>query len=152
MSTAESPREPFLRQTITFFGKPLPVKTTVTKTGPVQPNTNSNTSNASSNGNSTSTTDVVQRYPLVNTTWIPYNEQMASSENRRNSFITWPRQIAQKPSEMVASGFYYTGRGDVVQCFFCGMFLKYWEHTDVVDDEHLKYAPECKYITMVRRK
>ena len=157
MSTAEGlvPANVF-RQTINFFGRTVPMKTTYTF-GHVQPNINSNTSNASSNGNSSSsksnsTTNVGKRYPVVNTTWMPYNEQMGSSENRCNSFITWPRQIAQKPSEMVTSGFYYTGHGDVVQCFYCGMSLKHWECTDVVDDEHQKYAPECKYITMVRHK
>ena len=154
MSTAEglAPANVFC-QTFNFFGRPVPVKTTYTS-GHVQPNISSNTSNASSNGNNSnsSSSSTGQRYPVVNTTWTPYNEQMASSENRHNSFITWPRQIAQKPTEMVASGFYYTGHGDVVQCFYCGMSLKYWECTDVVDDEHRKHAPECKYITMVHRK
>ena len=68
--------------------------------------------------------------------------------NRGETFITWPKQIAQKPAEMVASGFYYTGRGDVVQCFNCGIFLKHWTPADVAESEHAKHAPQCKYIKM----
>ena len=35
-----------------------------------------------------------------------------------------------------ASGFYYTGCGDRVTCFYCGIILHNWEHADNVDMEH----------------
>ena len=77
---------------------------------------------------------------------------MANSTDRSHTFITWPKQMSQKRHEMVTSGFYYTGRGDVVQCFHCGLALKHWDSTDCVDAEHRKYAADCKFLLMVRGK
>ena len=39
---------------------------------------------------------------------------------------------------MIPSGFYYTGCGDRVTCFHCGITLHNWEHADDVDMEHKK--------------
>ena len=141
MSTAEAPAVNVFRQNVNFFGKSIPLKTTFTF-GTAQQN--SNMSNASSTRNS----DAGKRNPEVNTSWTPYNELMASPVNRGETFITWPKQIAQKPAEMVASGFYYTGCGDVVQCFYYGIFPKHWTPTDVAESEHAKHAPQCKYVKM----
>ena len=104
MSTAEAPAVNVFRQNVNFFGKSIPVKTTFTF------------------GTSQQNSDVGKRNPEVNITSTPYNEHMAIPVSRGETFITWPKQIAQKPSEMVASGFYYTGRGDVVQCFYSVYF------------------------------
>ena len=51
---------------------------------------------------------------------------------------------------MIASGFYYTGCGDKVTCFHCGITLRNWESLDDVDGEHKKHSPECKYLFMCR--
>ena len=40
---------------------------------------------------------------------------------------------------MIESGFYYTGCGDRVTCFHCGITLRNWEHADNVDMEHKKH-------------
>ena len=111
--SSSAPAVNVFRQNVNFFGKSIPLKTTFTF-GTAQQNSSSDNSN------------VGKRNPEVNTTWTPYNEDMASPVNQGETFITWPKQIAQKPAEMVASGFYYTGRGDVVQCFYCGICLKHW--------------------------
>ena len=50
---------------------------------------------------------------------------------------------------MIQSGFYYTGCGDRVTCFHCGITLRNWEHADNVDMEHKKHSPECKYLQML---
>ena len=49
---------------------------------------------------------------------------MALATEREKSFITWPRQISQRASDFVPSGFYYTGRGDSVQCFLLWNLLE----------------------------
>ena len=77
---------------------------------------------------------------------------MANSTDRAVTFNSWPRQIVQKPGEMASSGFYYTGRGDVVQCFYCSIHLKHWEQTDRPDVEHKRHSPECKFLAMSHRK
>ena len=158
MTTAEGSAQNIFCQNFNFFGKPVPMKTTFSfNTGPPKitpPKSNTETCNSGSstvgkidNMRDVTSTDVAH----VNTTWTPFNTSMAMSKDRENSFISWPRQIVQKPSEFVPSGFYYTGRGDVVQCFFCGLYLKHWSCTDRVDFEHRKYSPECKFQVMLRR-
>ena len=57
--------------------------------------------------------------------------------------------MEQTPSDMVKSGFFYTGQGDLVTCFMCGLTLKDWERGDVVDLEHKKWSPGCKYLCVV---
>ena len=143
MSTAEAPAQNSFRQTVNFFGRPVPLRTTFTF-GPVQPGVNDNKMPVNNNSS--------YRPVEVNTTWMPYNERMANSINRAETFISWPKQIVQKPDQMVSSGFYYTGRGDVVQCFYCGISLKHWSRTDVVDAEHRKHSPSCKFLVMARCK
>ena len=50
---------------------------------------------------------------------------------------------------MIASGFYYTGYGDRVTCFHCGIILRNREQADDVDLEHKKHSPDCKFFTNV---
>ena len=88
MSTAEAPAVNVFRQNVNIFGKSIPLKTTFTF-GTAQQNSSSDNSN------------VGKRNPEVNTTWTPYNEHMASPVNRGETFITWPKQIVQKPAIML---------------------------------------------------
>ena len=99
---------------------------------------------ASLNNNFVNTT----RKPSVNTSWIPFNEVMSSYKNRYSTFAKWPKQMAQQPTMLVQAGFYYSGNGDYVTCFHCGISLKEWESQDDVVLEHKKWAPECKYLRM----
>ena len=158
MTTAEGPAQNIFRQNFNFFGKPVPLKTTLSFNTDQANNmknipTESSTSTATTSiTNSAMMKDVTSRdVPEVNTTWTPFNTAMAILKDRESTFISWTRQIVQKPSEFVPSGFYYTGRGDVVQCFFCGIYLKHWSRTDRVDLKHRKHSPECKFHLMLRR-
>ena len=163
MTTAEGPAQNIFHQNFNFFGKPVPLKTTFsfnTDQAKLTPANNmkniptkSSTSTATTSiTNSAMMKDVSSRdVPEVNTTWTPFNTAMAISKDRESTFISWPRQIVQKPSEFVPSGFYYTDHGDVVQCFFCGIYLKHWSRTDRVDLEHRKHSPECKFQLILRR-
>ena len=85
----------------------------------------------------------------VNKTWIPFNEIMSSNSQRYGSFAKWPKQMEQTPSNLVKSGFYYVGQGDLVTCFMCGITLKEWECGDEVDLEHKKWSPGCKFLRAV---
>ena len=85
-----------------------------------------------------------------NSSWMPFNMAMAKYSQRFKSFEYWPKQIVQKANQMLPSGFYYTGRGDVVTCFFCGITLKNWGCTDDVDSEHKRHSPDCKFMLMCR--
>ena len=153
MTTADGLGQNIFRQNFNFFGKPVPMKTTFSFNNVKNIPTKSSTSTATTSViNKAMMKNVTSRdVPEVNTTWTPFNTAMAISKDRENTFISWPKQIVQKPSELVPSGFYYTGRGDVVQCFFCGIYLKHWSCTDRVDIEHRKHSPECKFQLMLRR-
>ena len=82
--------------------------------------------------------------------WSPFSTLMAGYERRLHSFKRWPKQMAQCPIDMVRSEFYYSGSGDVVTCFFCGITLKEWDSVDNIDFEHKKFSPQCKYLMMAR--
>ena len=86
---------------------------------------------------------------MVNKTWIPFNDEMSNNWKRYGSFAKWPKQMEQKPSDLVKSGFFYTGKGDLVTCFMCGLTLKDWECGDIVDIEHKKWSPGCKFLCAV---
>ena len=114
MSTAEVPAQNIFRQTFHVFGKvPAPRKNTFSF------------ADIENNGNLPTQQSANSNFclPVVNTTWIPFDEKMAQSTDRAATFITWPKQMIQKPDKMVSSGFYYTGCGHVVQCFYCGISL-----------------------------
>ena len=87
-----------------------------------------------------------------NSSWTPFNLVMAPIQKRANTFVNkWPNQLTQRPVQMIASGFYYTGYGDRVTCFHCGIILRNWEQADDVDLEHKKHSPECKFLLMCRQ-
>ena len=148
MTTAEVPRPNLFRNNFEVFGKtPVSTKKTFSfNMGP--PKTNDTSKNNQKNEGE----DVTQNRldEQRNNIWIPHNTSMALATEREKSFITWPRQISQRASDFVPSGFYYTGHGDSVQCFFCGICLKNWSHNDLVNFEHRKHSPQCKFQLMIR--
>ena len=43
---------------------------------------------------------------------------------REETFEHWPRQMKQKSTDLSQNGIFYTGRGDIVTCFYCDVTLK----------------------------
>ena len=72
----------------------------------------------------------------------------AGCSERLNTFNSWPLFHHPEAQELAQGGFYYTGFGDRVQCFYCGLLLKDWTKTDVVVDEHFRHNPKCYFINM----
>lgn len=68
---------------------------------------------------------------------------------REQTFEHWPRQLAQTPKNLAANGFFYTGFGDRVTCFYCGITLKQWEKDECIEIEHTKWEPSCLFAKMV---
>ena len=69
---------------------------------------------------------------------------------RLRSFETWPTHSKLEPEVLVSAGFFYSGAGDHVRCYFCGIGLRNWEDGDDPVVEHARWFPECKY--MIRLK
>ena len=65
----------------------------------------------------------------------PYFAQIQA---REKSFADWPLGLKQSRKSMVAAGFFYRGRSDQVNCFYCGVGIKEWMETDDPWVEHKK--------------
>ncbi|CAG9773341.1 unnamed protein product [Ceutorhynchus assimilis] len=71
---------------------------------------------------------------------------------RLKSFALWPMLLKELIDPMVLCGFFYTGTGDRVQCFFCGIAVDRWVADDDIWGEHLKYSPQCLYAQSTQKK
>ena len=76
------------------------------------------------------------------------NKEMCTVENREKSFenASWPMRTTHPGGIMAKCGFYYTGSGDRVACFFCGITLRDWEKGDNPWIEHALYSNSCSYL------
>ena len=70
-------------------------------------------------------------------------------EARLNTFETWPKQMTPDKYTLAKCGFVYSGKGDKVTCFHCGIHLKDWERNDDPWKEHYKWRTQCDYLNMV---
>ena len=73
---------------------------------------------------------------------LPKYCKFLSFYSRLHSFIS---SHSIPPHRLSLSGFYYTEEGDCVQCFWCGLQLRYWQRNDDPWYEHQKYNPSCYY-------
>ena len=89
------------------------------------------------------------QYPFAE--WIPNRICYADYDVRKRSFDLWPKQMRPSAEQLVKAGFFYKGRGDTVECFFCGISLHDWETKDNVVYEHIKWSPSCNYMKMIGR-
>lgn len=69
---------------------------------------------------------------------------------RLDSFKSWPLALKQRPTDFVDSGLFYTGHGDRVVCFCCGLGLKNWDPDDKPIIEHAKYTSGCQYLDHIK--
>ena len=70
----------------------------------------------------------------------------ASEHARLHTFINWPKDCPVQPKELIDAGFYYTGNGDKVECFKCGIILANWVPQDTPWGEHEKWAKDCPLV------
>jgi E3 ubiquitin-protein ligase XIAP len=75
-------------------------------------------------------------------------QNMEHEANRLMTFEShgWQSSCPVKPTELAKSGFYYSGNGDTVICFSCGVSLKEWERGDTADGEHRRANPSCLFL------
>lgn len=73
---------------------------------------------------------------------------MYKEANRQKTFLhqNWIYQLLNTEL-MAASGLYYLGVSDKVQCFSCKMHIFKWNHNDDVAGEHLRLSPYCPFLT-----
>ncbi|AJD80729.1 inhibitor of apoptosis 3 [Pseudoplusia includens SNPV IE] len=68
---------------------------------------------------------------------------------RINSFRNWPRNRTDY-IDLAEAGFFYTGLGDRVKCFYDGCTLSDWSCDRVPWQQHAKWYPNCPYVLFVK--
>ncbi|CAN8191350.1 unnamed protein product [Coccothraustes coccothraustes] len=76
----------------------------------------------------------------------PEYPEMVTEEMRLSSFENWPQNSSMHPEQLARAGFFYTGRGDVVRCFYCDGGVRSWSFGDDPWREHAKWYPECEFL------
>ncbi|XP_061192264.1 death-associated inhibitor of apoptosis 2-like [Saccostrea echinata] len=78
-----------------------------------------------------------------------YPEYMKFAE-RLATFSEWPKFLkGPSKKDLARAGFIYTGLGDKVTCFSCGITLRNWEPLDDAYNEHNRWSKNCVYSNMV---
>uniref|UniRef100_A0A3Q2NRM9 RING-type E3 ubiquitin transferase n=1 Tax=Fundulus heteroclitus TaxID=8078 RepID=A0A3Q2NRM9_FUNHE len=67
--------------------------------------------------------------------------EMEAEDSRLATFHNWPSEALVQPDVLAQAGFFYTGHGDNVKCFFCDGGLRNWEPGDDPWQEHAKWFP-----------
>ncbi|KAM6976421.1 baculoviral IAP repeat-containing protein 7 [Aplochiton taeniatus] len=76
--------------------------------------------------------------------------EMEAEESRLTTFHNWPTGALVQPNVLARAGFFYTGHGDNVKCFFCDGGLRNWETEDDPWQEHAKWFPRCDFLIQSR--
>ncbi|XP_050169621.1 baculoviral IAP repeat-containing protein 7 isoform X2 [Myiozetetes cayanensis] len=76
----------------------------------------------------------------------PEYPEMVTEEMRLSTFQNWPQNSDIHPEQLARAGFFYTGRGDVVRCFYCDGGVRSWSFGDDPWREHAKWYPECEFL------
>jgi len=72
--------------------------------------------------------------------------KMSLLDSRLKSFKDWPKSLTQTPQVLASCGFFYTGIGDRVSCFFCGLGLKDWATNDSPFEQHALWSSTCQFL------
>ncbi|KAL4655338.1 baculoviral IAP repeat-containing protein 7-B-like [Arapaima gigas] len=76
--------------------------------------------------------------------------EMGAEEARITTFHNWPTGSSVQPDVLARAGFFYSGHGDNVKCFYCDGSLRNWEPGDDPWQEHAKWFPRCEFLLQTR--
>ncbi|XP_013044363.2 baculoviral IAP repeat-containing protein 7 isoform X1 [Anser cygnoides] len=76
--------------------------------------------------------------------------EMVTEEMRLSTFRNWPQRNEMHPEQLARAGFFYTGQGDVVRCFYCNGSMRNWAFGDDPWREHAKWHPRCEFLLRSR--
>ncbi|UJZ89032.1 iap-3 [Erannis ankeraria nucleopolyhedrovirus] len=80
----------------------------------------------------------------------PVHPRYSLVNSRLATFKNWPRSLTQTPEELSEAGFYYTGFGDMVKCYYCDGGLKDWERGDIPWEQHAIHFQRCFYLLLIK--
>jgi hypothetical protein len=81
--------------------------------------------------------------PIVYTT--PCHSLYSDITKRLESFTRWTHEPSPSVDDLVRAGFFYTGAGSVVTCFYCSGSLQNWGTNDNPVTEHARWFSHCPY-------
>ncbi|KAI6073953.1 Baculoviral IAP repeat-containing protein 7 isoform X1 [Aix galericulata] len=76
----------------------------------------------------------------------PAHPEMVTEEMRLSTFQNWPQNSEMRPEQLARAGFFYTGQGDAVRCFYCNGSLRNWAVGNDPWREHAKWHPRCEFL------
>ncbi|PIK44269.1 baculoviral IAP repeat-containing protein 2 [Apostichopus japonicus] len=74
----------------------------------------------------------------------------AYEQARLETYGRWPNNHSQIPANLARAGFFATGNGDEVKCFYCGGGLKDWSIGDEAWEEHARWFTRCEWLLQQR--
>ena len=77
---------------------------------------------------------------------IPRYLAYESIEIRKHSFQNVSGRMDHIYHDIATAGFFYTGYGDYIRCFFCGGGLRNWGQGDDPWMEHARWFPNCAFL------
>ena len=77
---------------------------------------------------------------------IDPNPQMENHLLRLATFGNLPESASLSPCMASKAGFYYTGEGDTVGCYSCGLRLNNWESGVHPMTAHRELSPDCQFV------
>ncbi|CAF1501911.1 unnamed protein product [Adineta ricciae] len=78
-----------------------------------------------------------------------FHQAYVNPKDRHASFKNWPTEPLPSVDDLVNAGFFYTGTGSQVTCFYCTGSLRNWGPTDNPMVEHARWFPRCAYAKYV---
>ncbi|CAD7082250.1 unnamed protein product [Hermetia illucens] len=66
------------------------------------------------------------------------------------SFQLAPRNLTEMRVDLAMAGFFYTGQGDNVQCYSCGLNQSDWTDGANPWEKHLENSPDCTYVKIIQ--
>ena len=57
--------------------------------------------------------------------------------------------MRQDKFSLAAAGFCYTNKGDIYECFVCGVKLSQWDLCDNTFVEHKKWSSDCLFLKII---
>ncbi|XP_040197462.1 baculoviral IAP repeat-containing protein 1e-like [Rana temporaria] len=75
------------------------------------------------------------------------NLNVFENENvRLESFKKWPANANVDPASLARWGFFYTGKGDAVRCYTCGICIHSFQPGEDPMTEHVKHSSDCTFL------
>ncbi|KAE9542464.1 hypothetical protein AGLY_003325 [Aphis glycines] len=85
---------------------------------------------------------------LVRNNAYPTYPEFTTFISRLKTFNLFPLTSSQDKYSLAESGFIYSGKKDIVECFCCSLILHHWEKEDNPWIEHSRWNSKCVFVLL----